>query len=63
MLEILGNWLENLGLDLSTANILARSLILALIIVISLIANLQAKRFILKAIAKIVKQTATQWEG
>ncbi|MFT5386708.1 MAG: miniconductance mechanosensitive channel [Saprospiraceae bacterium] len=62
MLEILENWMVDQGLDLSATNILARSLILALIIVFSLIADLLAKRFILKGIAAIVRRTATQWD-
>ena len=62
MLEILRNWMVDQGLDLSAANILARSLILALIIVLSLIANLLAKRFILRGLAAIIRRSATQWD-
>ena len=62
MLEILRNWIINQGLDLSTANILARGLIFVLIIVLSLIAYLLAKQFILKGLAAIINRTATQWD-
>ena len=62
MLEILRNWIINQGLDLSTANILARGLIFVLIIVLSLIAYLLAKQFILKGLAAIISRTATQWD-
>lgn len=62
MLEILQNWLAGLGLNDSTADILAVSLILVLIVVLSIIAGLVAKRFILKGIAILVTRSATQWD-
>ncbi len=62
MLELVKNWIVNQGLDLSTADILARGIILVLIIVLSLIANLLTKRFILKGLSAIVRRTATQWD-
>ena len=62
MLEILKNWIVNQGLDISAADILARGLIIVLIIILSLIANFLAKRFILKGIAKVISRTATQWD-
>ncbi len=62
MLEILTNWIINKGLDLATADILARGLIFVLILVLSLIAYLVAKHFILKGIAAIVSRTETQWD-
>lgn len=62
MLEILRNWIIDQGLDLSTANILARSLIVVVIIVLSLIAYLLAKHFILKGLAAIISRTASQWD-
>ena len=62
MLEILTNWIINQGLDLSSANILARGLIFVLIIVLSLIAYLLTKHFILKGLAAIINRTATQWD-
>ncbi len=62
MLEILRNWILNQGLDFSAANILARGLIFVLIIVLSLIAYLLAKHFILKGLAIIISRTATQWD-
>lgn len=62
MLEFLRNWIINQGLDLSTANILARGLIFVLIIVLSLIAYLIAKQFILKGLTAIIRRTETQWD-
>lgn len=50
------------GLDLSTANILARGLIFVLIILLSLIVFLLAKYFILKRLSAIISRTATQWD-
>ncbi len=62
MLEIIKSWITNQGLDLFTANILARGFILSLIIIFSLIAYLLAKHFILKGLAIIINQTKTQWD-
>ena len=62
MLEILTNWIINQGLDLSAANILARGLIFVLIIVLSFIAYLLAKHFILKGLTAIISRTSTKWD-
>ncbi|MFT4762735.1 MAG: miniconductance mechanosensitive channel [Paraglaciecola sp.] len=62
MLEIIKNWILEKGLDLSTADLLARSLIFVLIIIISLIADWLAKRFIMRGLTAIVNRTKTQWD-
>lgn len=62
MLEIIRNWIINQGLELSTADLLSRSLIFALIIILSLVAYLLAKHFILKGLTIIINRTATQWD-
>lgn len=62
MLKVVRNWIIDYGLDLSTADVLARCLIFALIIVLSLIAYLFAKRLILKGLAAIINRTTTQWD-
>ena len=62
MLEILVNWLINQGLDLSPATILARVITLVLIIILSLVAYLFTKHFILKGLTAIISRTATQWD-
>ena len=54
--------LENQGLEFSTADLLARSLIGVSIIILSLIANLLASRFFLRGIAAIITRTTTQWD-
>ena len=62
MLEILRIWMIDQGLDVSAADILARAVIFVLIIVLSLIASLLSKRFILKGLAAIISRTATKWD-
>ena len=62
MLDILRSWIIDQGLDLFTANILARGLIFVLIIVWSLFAYFFAKHFILKGLTAIINRTATQWD-
>lgn len=62
MLEIIRNWIQTQGLDLSTADLLSRGLILALILILSLIAYLLAKHFILKGLTAIINRTVNQWD-
>lgn len=62
MLEILKNWIISHGLDLSAADISARSLIFVLIIVLSLISYAFSKHFILKGLTTLISWTATQWD-
>ena len=62
MLDILRNWIVNQGLDLSAADLLARGAIFTLIIILSLIAYLLAKHFILKGLTAIISRTSTQWD-
>ena len=62
MLEIIKNWILEQGLDSSTANLLARAVILGLLIILSFIANLLANRFILRGLTAIVNRTKTNWD-
>ncbi len=62
MLEFLRNWIINHGLDVFTANILARGLIFVFIIVLSLIAYFLTRNFILRGLATIISKTATRWD-
>ena len=62
MLDILRSWIIDQGLDLPVADILARSLIFVLIIILSLIAYFVAKYFILKGLTAIINRTTTQWD-
>ena len=62
MLEIIKNWILEQGLDQTTADLLARGLIFVLIVILSFIADLLAKRFILRGLTAIVNRTKTQWD-
>ena len=62
MLEIIRTWILNQGLDLTTADLIARGLIIIFIIIISFIADFLAKRFILRGLTAIVNRTKTQWD-
>lgn len=62
MLEILKTWLSDQGLNLATADILGRAVILLAIVIFSFIANYLAKRFILRGLTAIVNRTKTQWD-
>jgi miniconductance mechanosensitive channel len=62
MLEIIKNWILDKGLDVDTADLIARGLIFGLIILLSFIADLLAKRFILRGLTAIVDRTKTQWD-
>jgi len=62
MLDILRDWILKNGLDLASANVVARVLIFILIIALCFIAYFLAKHFILKGIATIIGRTATQWD-
>lgn len=62
MLDLLRNWIVNQGLDISAADILARGTIFVLIIILSIIAYLLAKHFILKGLTAIISRTTTQWD-
>ena len=62
MLEFLYNWILNKGIESSIADIFARGVILILIIVLSVVAFLVAKRFILKVVSAIISKTTTNWD-
>jgi miniconductance mechanosensitive channel len=62
MLEIVINWMFSQGVDFSTANLLSRGLLFVLLLIISFIAYLLAKHFILKGLTVIINRTATQWD-
>jgi len=62
MLDLLRDWIVNQGLALSAADLLARGAIFTLIIILSLIAYLLAKHFILKGLTAIISRTTTQWD-
>lgn len=62
MLKIVRDWILNSGLELTTANIIARCLIFVFILITSIIAYIFAKHFILKALVAVIGKTATQWD-
>lgn len=62
MLDLLRDWIVSQGLALSAADLLARGAIFTLIIILSLIAYLLAKHFILKGLTAIISRTSTQWD-
>jgi len=62
MLDIFKHWMQNQGLDLFIAEMLARGIIFVLIILLSYIAYLLAKHFILKGVTAIITRTATKWD-
>jgi len=62
MLEFLTDWMIEYGLDVFTADILARGLIFVVIIILSLIAYFFAKNLMLKGLAAIISRTETEWD-
>ena len=62
MLKVLTDWVVNQGIDLAAADYFARGLLLLAILVLSYIAYVVAKYFVLKGIATIIGRTATQWD-
>lgn len=62
MLELLTDWMINFGIEISMANIIARGILLALIVVLSFISYWIAKHFILKGLKAIISRTETQWD-
>jgi len=62
MLEILNNWITDQSVGIATADIVARGLLLAMILILSFIVYFIAKHFILKGIATIISKTATNWD-
>ncbi len=62
MLEIIKNWILNQGVDLSTADLLSRGIVVALIFILSLIAYLLAKYFTERGLTAIISRTATLWD-
>jgi miniconductance mechanosensitive channel len=62
MLEFLHNWFLNQGTDADSANILARGILIALIIVFSVIANFVVKRIILRGIVAVISRSKTRWD-
>jgi len=62
MMKFVYDCLVTQGVNPATAGFLATAILAALAIVLSIIANIVAKRFILKGLAHIVAHTETQWD-
>lgn len=62
MYDFIHGWLVNQGVDSTTAFTLERLLAFVLMIVLSVIANVTAKRFIIKTITHIIARTKTKWD-
>lgn len=62
MLDILANWILERGFEFSTADILARAIIFASIIILAVISYRLTRRLILKALSVIIGKTETQWD-
>ncbi|MBW1830004.1 MAG: mechanosensitive ion channel family protein, partial [Deltaproteobacteria bacterium] len=62
MTEFVYDCLVTQGVNPATAGFLATATLAALAIVLSIIANFVAKRFILKGLARIIAHTETQWD-
>ncbi len=62
MTEFVYDCLVTRGVNPATAGFLAAAILVTLAIVLSIVANFVAKRFILKGLARIVAHTETQWD-
>jgi len=62
MTEFIYDYLVTQGVNHTTAGFLATAILATLAIVLSIIANFLAKRFILKGLAHIVARTETKWD-
>jgi len=61
-IQVFQNWLLNVGLSASVANGIKILTITLLIIIVSFIADLIAKKIIIKFINRIVKRTKNKWD-
>ena len=62
MIEIAQDWLANQGMNTAASVILVRSAFAVLIIVVAVIANYVAKRFILSGLTYLISRTKKEWD-
>jgi len=62
MVEVICDFLISRGMNQEAAGLVARSSVCALAVVASVVANLAAKRLILKALSHIILRTKTTWD-
>lgn len=63
MLELLQNWLVDSGMGITSAAVLARSVLAAAVILLSAIADFVAHRLLLDVLTRIIKRTKTTWDN
>jgi miniconductance mechanosensitive channel len=61
-LELLQNWLVGLGISESLAFYLARGAAFVGVLILSVIANVVAKRYILSALTFVISRSKTEWD-
>ncbi len=62
MLELLQNWLFNLGLGEGLAFYVARGVAVVAVLVLSVIADFVAKRYIVSALAYVISRSRAKWD-
>lgn len=62
MIEVICNFLTARGIDQEAAGLLARISLTVLALVLSIVANFVAKRFILKGLTHLIVRTGTTWD-
>lgn len=62
MLEIVTHWINNQGLDFSTAQVIARGLILVALLLTSIALDLFVRTFLLNRVRALVGRTRTHWD-
>lgn len=63
MLELLQSWLIDSGMGITSAAVLARSVLAAAIILLSALADFVARRLLLNVLTRIIKRTKTTWDN
>ena len=62
MVEIIQDWLVNQGINNTLSVVLVRSVLVALVMVLGIIANYVAKRFILSGLTYLISRTKIEWD-
>ena len=62
MLELIAGLLEGPRVDATTADILARGVVIALIVVLSVLTNFLVKRPLLAVLSNLITRTETKWD-
>lgn len=62
MIEFINNWLIEHGVNAVTATILARSVAIGVVIILSILAKVIAKRYIIKGLTHLIARTRAKWD-